>query len=46
MGGASGAETPEAVITEVSFRATHISSLMEEMFKTASEKDWWEKDES
>ncbi len=45
MSDGGGRENPEAVIAEVSFRATHISSLMEEMFKTASEKDWWELDE-
>jgi hypothetical protein len=44
-GGEGALEKPEAVIAEVSFRATHISSLMEAMFKEASEKDWWEKDE-
>jgi hypothetical protein len=45
MSDGGGRENPEAVIAEVSFRATHVSSLMEEMFKTASEKNWWEKDE-
>jgi hypothetical protein len=45
MNGQAGLENPEAVMEEVAFRATHISSLMEEMFETASKKDWWEADE-
>jgi hypothetical protein len=45
MNGHGELENPAAVMAEVAFRATHISSLMEEMFETAKNKDWWETDE-
>jgi len=45
MNEAGGWENPEAVMDEVAFRATHISSLMAEMFEYASKKDWWVADE-
>jgi hypothetical protein len=35
-------ESPEAVMEEVEFRATHVSSLMEEMFEEARKHDFWE----
>ena len=39
-------ETPEAVMEEVEFRTTHISSLLEEMFEEAKKHDnFWEPDE-
>ena len=38
-------ETPEAVMDEVNFRATHVSSLLEEMFEEAKQHDcFWELD--
>jgi len=45
MNGAGGWENPEAVMEEVAFRATHISSLLAEMFEAAGKKDWLEADE-
>ena len=41
-GGLIAMESPEAVMEEVEFRATHLSSLMEEMFAEAKKHDWWE----
>jgi hypothetical protein len=39
-------ETPEAVMEEVEFRTTHVSSLLEEMFEEAKKHDnFWEPDE-
>ena len=36
-------ETPEAVMEEVEFRTTHVSSLLEEMFEEAKKHDnFWE----
>lgn len=32
-------ESPEAVMAEVEFRATHLSSLMEEMFQESTKHD-------
>jgi hypothetical protein len=47
MTGTNGLETPAAVMEEVEFRATHVSSLMEEMFREASRRhEWWEETES
>jgi len=45
-GGLAAAESPEAVMEEVEFRATHLSSLLEEMFEEAKKHDWWESDNS
>lgn len=45
MNGQKMVETPEAVMQEVEFRTTHISSLMEEMFEAAKNRDWFELDE-
>lgn len=45
-GGLITLESPEAVMEEVEFRATHVSSLMEEMFKEAGKHDLWEMDEA
>jgi hypothetical protein len=41
-GGLVALESPEAVMEEVEFRATHLSSLMDEMFEEAKKHDWWE----
>jgi hypothetical protein len=39
-------ESPATVMAEVEFRATHISSLMEEMFEESRKHDdWWEDDD-
>ena len=38
-GGIVTMESPEAVMKEVEYRATHISALMEEMFKEAGKRD-------
>jgi hypothetical protein len=39
-------ETPEAVMEEVEFRTTHVSSLLEEMFEESKNHDCcWEPDE-
>jgi len=39
-------ETPEAVMEEVEFRTTHISSLLEAMFEETKKHDrFWEPDE-
>lgn len=35
-------ESPEAVMEEIEFRATHLSSLMEEMFEESIKHEWWE----
>jgi len=45
-GGLITLESPEAVMEEVEFRATHVSSLMEEMFAEAKKHDFWELDEA
>jgi hypothetical protein len=45
-GGLITLESPEAVMEEVEFRATHVSSLMEEMFAEARKHDFWEMDEA
>ena len=39
VGGQCGRETPDEVIEEVAFRATHVSSLMEEMLRDAKRHD-------
>jgi hypothetical protein len=46
-GGLIAMENPEAVMEEVEFRATHISSLMAEMFEEYKKHDnfFWEPDE-
>lgn len=44
-GGMVTRESPEEVMAEVEFRATHLSSLMEDMFKEAMNREWWEDDE-
>ena len=41
LGGKSVRETPEEVMREVVFRATHVSSLMEEMFRDAEKHNLW-----
>jgi hypothetical protein len=39
-------ESPEAVMAEVEFRATHVSSLLEQMFTEAGKHDcFWEPDQ-
>jgi hypothetical protein len=40
-GGRVTLESPEAVMEEVEFRATHVSSLLEEMFEEARKHDFW-----
>lgn len=45
-GGLAVMESPEEVMAEVEFRATHLSSLMEEMFEEAAKHDWWEPQET
>jgi hypothetical protein len=45
-GGLIIAESPEAVMAEVEFRATHLSSLMKEMLEEAAKHELWEEDES
>jgi len=45
-GGLVALESPAAIMEEVEFRATHVSSLMEEMFKEAGKHDLWEIDEA
>jgi len=45
-GGLITLENPEAVMQEVDFRATHISSLLAEMFREAEKHDLLETDES
>lgn len=44
-GGLVTVESPAEVMEEIEFRATHLSSLMEEMFAEAMKHDWWEGDE-
>jgi hypothetical protein len=44
-GGLVAMESPQAVMAEVEFRATHLSSLMEEMFEEAGKKEVWDIDE-
>lgn len=45
-GGLVALESPEAVMDEVTFRATHVSSLLEEMFEESKKHDsFWEPDE-
>jgi hypothetical protein len=45
-GGVILMESPEAVMEEVAFRATHISSLLEEMFEESQKHaGFWEPDE-
>lgn len=39
-------ESPDAVMEEVEFRATHVSLLMEEMFDEARQHDLWAADEA
>ena len=39
-------ESPEAVMEEVEFRATHLSSLMEEMFEEARKREDWANEEA
>ena len=46
-GGMVALESPEAVMEEVAFRATHVSSLLAEMFEEAKKHDnFWEPEES
>ncbi|HZI33950.1 MAG TPA: hypothetical protein VFF11_16545 [Candidatus Binatia bacterium] len=45
-GGLVAMESPEAVMAEIEFRATHLSSLMEEMFAEAMKREWWSGDEA
>ena len=46
-GGLVTVESPEAVMEEVAFRATHVSSLLAEMFEEAKKHDnFWEQEES
>jgi hypothetical protein len=45
-GGLVVVESPEEVMAEVEFRATHLSSLMEDMFKEAMNREWWGDDET
>ena len=45
-GGLVARESPEEVMAEIEFRATHLSSLMEDMFKEVMEREWWEDDEA
>jgi len=45
-GGLVTMESPKAVMEEVAFRATHVSSLLEEMFEELKKRDsFWEPDE-
>ena len=45
-GGLVTLETPEAVMEEVEFRTTHISSLLEEILEESGKHDsFWEPDE-
>ena len=45
-GGLVTMESPEAVMEEVAFRATHVGSLLEEMFEELKKHDsFWEADE-
>ena len=46
MSGPAAAESPEAVMAEVEFRATHLSSLMTEMLEESTKHDLWEDDET
>jgi hypothetical protein len=46
-GGIITLESPEAVMAEVEFRTTHVSSLMTEMFEEAKRHDsFWSFDEA
>jgi hypothetical protein len=45
-GGLIAMESPEAVMEEVEFRATHVSSLLSEMFEESKKHDnFWELNE-
>ena len=45
-GGLVTLESPEAVMAEVAFRATHVSSLLEQMFAETGKHDRaWEPDQ-
>ena len=45
-GGLVTLESPEAVMAEVEFRATHISSFLEQIFTEAGKHDcFWEPDQ-
>ena len=45
-GGLIAMESPEAVMEEVEFRATHVSSLLEEIFEESKKhENFWEPDE-
>jgi hypothetical protein len=45
-GGLVTMESPEAVMEEVAFRATHVGSLLEAMFEEMNKHDgFWEPDE-
>ena len=44
-GGQPVRETPREVISEVEFRATYVSSLMEEMFREAQTRNLLEVDQ-
>jgi hypothetical protein len=45
-GGLVTLESPEAIMEEVEFRATHVSSLMEEMFAETRKHDFWDLNEA
>ena len=45
MGAKAAPENPGAVMEEVEYRATQVSSLMEEMFTDAMKHTEWESDE-
>ena len=45
-GGLIAMESPEAVMAEIEFRTTHVSSLLEEMFEETKRHDnFWEPDQ-
>jgi len=45
-GGLVAMESPEAVMEEVAFRATHVSSLLEQMLEECKRRDsFWEPEE-
>ena len=45
LGGRFVPETPEAVMREIAFRSTHVSRLLEEMFREAETRNLLEVDE-
>ena len=46
MGGMGDLESPEAIMAEVEYRATHLSSLMKEMLEESLRRDLWKDDEA